>query len=245
MTDGARRPSPRVWAALAVALAVVAVVALVVALTGQQSPPRPAASAGQGAETSDPAAPSDSVPGPESSAAPESSSAAPSTETPSEAPEPAVEVAAPVSVSAPSIGVESTLMDLGLNPDGTVEVPPLERDDKAGWYEPGPAPGEVGPAIILGHVDSAEWGPGIFFDLGAMEKGDEISVARADGSAAVFAVDRVEVHRKDDFPTIAVYGNTDDPQLRLITCGGAFDPAARSYEDNIIVFATLKDTKPA
>jgi sortase (surface protein transpeptidase) len=157
----------------------------------------------------------------------------------------AEQVAAPVSVSVPAIGVQSTLTDLGLNADGTVEVPPLERDDKAGWYTPGPAPGEVGPAIILGHVDSAEWGPGVFFELGAMKPGDEVSVARADGSVAVFAVDRVEVHRKDDFPTIEVYGNTDDPQLRLITCGGAFDAGARSYEDNVIVFASQVDTRAA
>ncbi len=94
-------------------------------------------------------------------------------------------------------------------------------------------------------MDSAEWGPGVFFDLGAMESGDEISVTRADGTVAVFAVDRVERHRKDDFPSIEVYGNTDDPQLRLITCGGAFDAGARSYEDNVIVFASLVDTRAA
>jgi sortase (surface protein transpeptidase) len=219
-----------------VALAVVAVIALVVALTGQQAAPRPAAAAGSASAS----ASADSVPepadeGPAEPAAPPSS----------EPPAPAEQVAAPVSVSVPAIGVESSLVDLGLNADGTVEVPPLERDDEAGWYTPGPAPGEVGPAILLGHVDSAEWGPGVFFELGAMEPGDEISVARADGSVAVFAVDRVEVHRKDDFPTIEVYGNTDDPQLRLITCGGAFDAGARSYEDNVIVFASLVDTRSA
>ncbi len=231
---------PRTWVALAVALAVVAVVAIVVAVTGQQRAPQPAASTGQAPQSSD--RPSDSVPGPQDDEPAATSPAAPSS---SQAPAPAAPVAAPVSVTVPAIGVEAPLLDLGLNPDGTVQVPPLERDDKAGWYEPGPAPGEIGPAVILGHVDSAEWGPGVFFDLGALAPGEEISVTRADGSVAVFAVDRVEVHRKDDFPTIAVYGNTDDPQLRLITCGGAFDPAARSYEDNIIVFATLKDTKPA
>ena len=244
MTEGeSRRSRPRVWAALAVALAVVAVVALVIAVTGQQQAPRPSAAAGQtsGSAESSGSDPSDSLPGPESSAPAGTSSAAPSTK-PSA---PAEKVAEPVSVAVPAIGVTSTLMDLGLNRDGTVEVPPLERDDRAGWYTPGPAPGEVGPAIILGHVDSAEWGPGIFFELGALKKGDEISVARADGSVAVFGVDRVEVHRKDDFPTIEVYGNTDDPQLRLITCGGAFDPAARSYEDNVIVFASLVDTRTA
>ena len=103
----------------------------------------------------------------------------------------------------------------------------------------------MGPAVVLGHVDSAEWGPGVFFDLGALRPGDEITVTREDGSAAVFAVDRVERHRKDDFPTIEVYGNTDDAQLRLITCGGAFDPDARSYEDNVVAFASLVGTRPS
>jgi sortase (surface protein transpeptidase) len=155
------------------------------------------------------------------------------------------QVADPVSVSVPSIGVTSELLRLGLNDDGTVEVPPLGPDDKAGWYERGPAPGAVGPAVILGHVDSAEHGPGVFFDLGALQPGDKVTVSRADGTVAVFAVDRVERHPKDDFPTIEVYGNTDDAQLRLITCGGDFDSAVRSYEDNVIAFATLVDTRPA
>ncbi|MBJ7452628.1 MAG: class F sortase, partial [Blastococcus sp.] len=131
------------------------------------------------------------------------------------------------------------------NDDGSVEVPPLEPDDKAGWYQRGPAPGAVGPAVILGHVDSAEYGPGIFFDLGALEPGDEVEVARTDGTVAVFAVDRVERHPKDAFPTIAVYGNTAEPQLRLITCGGVFDSDARSYKDNVIAFATLTSSRPA
>jgi sortase (surface protein transpeptidase) len=136
-------------------------------------------------------------------------------------------------------------MRLGLNDDGTVQVPPLEREDRAGWYERGPAPGALGPAVILGHVDSAQYGPGVFFDLGAVQPGDTVEVARADGSVVAFVVDRVEVHPKEEFPTIDVYGNTDDSQLRLITCGGDFDSSARSYEDNVIVFATLAGIRPA
>jgi sortase (surface protein transpeptidase) len=230
VTERSRRPGVRTWAVLSAVLAVVAVVALVIALTGQQSTPQAAAATDDPAPTS-----SDSLPGPATSSAPET--AAPSPEPPAE------DVAEPVALAIPAIDVQTDLMTLGLNGDGTVEVPPLEKDDKAGWYEPGPAPGAVGPAVILGHVDSAQWGPGIFFDLGAMAAGDEISVTRADETVAVFAVDRVERHPKDDFPTIEVYGNTDDAQLRLITCGGAFDSGARSYEDNVIVFATLVDTR--
>jgi hypothetical protein len=222
---------------LSAVLAVVAVVALVIALTGQQSPPQPAAAADE------PVSSSDSLPGP-SSATP-SESAAPSSEAAPSSGAPPQDVAEPVAHDIPAIDVRTDLMSLGLNGDGTVEVPPLEKNDKAGWYEPGPEPGAVGPAVILGHVDSAQWGPGVFFDLGAMSKGDKISVTRADGTVAVFAVDRVERHPKDDFPTIEVYGNTEDPELRLITCGGDFDSGARSYEDNVVVFATLVDTRAA
>ena len=225
-----RRPgTSRAWLLGALALAVVAVVALVVVLTGQQSPPQPASTAD----------------GTTSSATPSTPNAPPAPATPSAAGSaPAAETAAPVAVSVPTIDVTSDLMRLGLNDDGTVEVPPLGPDDEAGWYEPGPAPGAVGPAVILGHVDSAEYGPGVFYDLGALAPGDPIEVTRADGTVAVFSVDRVERHPKDEFPTIAVYGNTADPQLRLITCGGDFDRAAGSYEDNVVVFASLRETRP-
>ncbi|SOC49423.1 Sortase family protein [Blastococcus aggregatus] len=231
MTEqSARRPGRRTWIALAVALAVVAAVALGVALTGQQQAPQPIASSGDRS--------------PSSSVAPDAttSSPAPPAADPPAAAAPAV--AAPVSIGIPSIDVTSDLMRLDLNDDGTVQVPPLEPDDEAGWYQRGPAPGAVGPAVILGHVDSAEHGPGVFFDLGALRAGDEVTVSRADGTVAVFAVDRVERHPKDDFPTIEVYGDTPDPQLRLITCGGDFDSGVRSYEDNVIAFATLVGTRP-
>jgi hypothetical protein len=219
---------------LALALVLVGATALVIGFTGQQSPPQPAAGTGSTpTETTRPADPTDSIPG--------SGSEAPET---SDAPEATV-VAEPVSVAIPAIGVTSGLSRLGLNGDGTVEVPPLGPDDTAGWYERGPAPGAVGPAVILGHVDSAEHGPGVFFDLGALQAGDTVEVARADGSVAEFVVDRVEVHPKDEFPTIDVYGNTDDAQLRLITCGGDFDSSVRSYEDNVVVFATLAGTRSA
>jgi sortase (surface protein transpeptidase) len=232
VTDRPRRPVVRAWAVLSAVLAVVAVVALVLAVTGQPRPPQAAAATDDSAPTS-----SDSLPGP-SSTSPAQTSA------PRSGP-PAEDVARPVSLSIPAIDVRTDLMALGLNGDGSVEVPPLEKHDKAGWYEPGPEPGAIGPAVVLGHVDSARWGPGVFFDLGALKKGDQISVTRADGTVAVFAVDRVERHPKDDFPTIEVYGNTDDPQLRLITCGGDFDSSVRSYEDNVVVFARLVDTRAA
>ncbi|WP_233488626.1 class F sortase [Blastococcus sp. TF02-9] len=231
MTEGTgRQPSARTWIALAVGLALVAVIAVVVAVTGQQQAPQPAGATADPGRSSSPSVP------------------APAPSTASETPPPvapAPPVAEPVSVGIPAIDVTSGLLRLDLNGDGTVQVPPLERDDKAGWYQRGPAPGAVGPAVMLGHVDSAEYGPGVFFDLGALQPGDEVEVARADGTVALFAVDRVERHPKNAFPTIEVYGNTSDAQLRLITCGGDFDSGARSYEDNIIAFATLTGARPA
>lgn len=152
--------------------------------------------------------------------------------------------AVPTRLDIPAIDVSSDLLQLGLNPDDTVEVPPLSADAPAGWYRHSPTPGELGPAVILGHVDSAEHGPGVFFELGALVPGDTIDVTRTDGTTAVFAVDRVVSHPKAQFPTDEVYGDTDHAALRLVTCGGAFDERSRSYLDNVIVYASLAGTGP-
>jgi hypothetical protein len=143
---------------------------------------------------------------------------------------------APVRVQVPAIGADSSLLDLGLQPDGTMEVPP--DADTVGWFTGGPTPGELGPAVIVGHVDWAGT-HGIFYNLRDLQPDDQVTVTRADGSVAVFAVRSNERFPKDQFPTAAVYGNIDHAGLRLITCGGSFDPAARSYLDNIVVFADL------
>jgi sortase (surface protein transpeptidase) len=108
-----------------------------------------------------------------------------------------------------------------------------------------PEPGQLGPATIIGHVDSAAYGPAVFFRLGALRQRDTISVSRADGIVAVFQVERVVVYPKAEFPTQAVYGNLDHAGLRLITCGGVFNAAQRSYESNIVVFASLVSTHKA
>ena len=127
-------------------------------------------------------------------------------------------------------------MPPGLQADGSLEVPP--GGFPAGWFTGAPMPGEVGPAVMAGHVD---WGgsPGVFYDLRSLKPGDEITVSRADGTAVLFAVASVQQFSKDAFPSAAVYGNLDHPGLRLITCGGSFDRAERSYVDNIVVFADL------
>ena len=148
--------------------------------------------------------------------------------------------AAPVSISIPAINASSPMLDLGLNKDGTVETPPLDDpQSKAGWYTESPQPGTRGPSVILGHVDTKKYGPGIFYSLGALKPGDTIEIGRNDGTTAVFAVDAVRSYPKNAFPTEEIYGNLDNAGLRLITCGGTFDPQKGSYESNVIAFASL------
>ena len=142
----------------------------------------------------------------------------------------------PTRLHIPAIGVDSELVGLGLQDDGRMEVPPGAFP--AGWYTGAPTPGELGPAILAGHVDYSG-SAGVFFRLRELAPGDPVEVVRADGSTVVFRVTHVEQHAKDAFPTAAVYGDIDHAGLRLITCGGAFDRAAHSYEDNIVVFAEL------
>ncbi len=142
----------------------------------------------------------------------------------------------PVRLLIPEIGVDSDLMELGLQADGSLEVP--STGFPAGWFTGAPMPGAIGPAVMAGHVDW-EGSRGVFYDLRSLEPADEITVTRADGSSVVFAVTSVEQFDKDVFPTDAVYGDLDHPGLRLITCGGSFDSTERSYTDNIIVFADL------
>lgn len=148
----------------------------------------------------------------------------------------------PVRLEVPAIGVDSDLMTLGLEDDGSLEVPP--DGFPAGWFTGAPMPGEVGPAIMAGHVDW-DGSPGVFYDLRSLATGDEITVTRADGSSVVFGVVAVDQFPKDEFPSDAVYGNLDHAALRLITCGGSFDPGQRSYSDNIVVFADLIGPAPA
>jgi hypothetical protein len=144
----------------------------------------------------------------------------------------------PLAVEIPRIRARSSLVPLGLNTEGTVQVPPVEQPTQAGWYRFGPTPGQRGAAVILGHVDGNKR-PGIFYRLRELRPGDEVFVTRLDGINARFVVERREQPRKDHFPTNSVYGDTDRAELRLITCGGPFDRSTHSYRDNIIVFAAL------
>jgi len=144
-------------------------------------------------------------------------------------------VAAPEALTIPEIGVRTRLVTLGLSAQGIVQVPPTTS--VAGWYTHSPRPGAVGPAIILGHIDSYQ-GPGVFFRLPELQSGDPIYVRRSDGSTVEFLVTSVQTYLKAHFPTEAVYGPTPDAELRLITCGGVFDAATSHYLSNIVVYAS-------
>lgn len=142
----------------------------------------------------------------------------------------------PVTLRVPSIGVDAPMIELGLNPDRTLEVP--VDTVTTGWYGLGPRPGEPGPAVIAGHVDSKA-GPGVFFRLRELEPGARIEVVYDDGTLVTFTITELARYDKDDFPTGRIYGDTPDAQLRLITCGGTFDRTDGHYRDNIVAFATL------
>lgn len=161
-------------------------------------------------------------------------------------PRPAADTPIPTAITIPRIGAASTLIGLGKTPDGRAATPPVTQPGQASWYEPGVRPGATGPAVILGHRSGRPDGatasvPGVFARLPELTPGDQILVDRADTSTVVFDVVAVEQYDKDTFPTAAVWADTATPALRLITCGGTFnaDPAVRSYEDNIVVYAAL------
>ena len=149
-------------------------------------------------------------------------------------PSDAAPVARPVELTVPAIGVHTRLVRLGLTPSGALQVPASVH--VAGWYDHSPRPGAPGPAIIAGHVDSVS-GPGVFYQLASLRPGDRAYVRRSDGTLAVFRVIAVRMYRKTRFPTTAVYGPAYGSQLRLITCGGIFDYARRSYLSNVVAYA--------
>jgi sortase (surface protein transpeptidase) len=146
----------------------------------------------------------------------------------------------PARVTIPALKVDASVIGLGQQADGSMEVPADAQT--VGWYTKAPTPGSLGPAVLAGHVDYKKR-PGTFARLADLTKGADISVARADGSTAVFTVSAVERYAKDRFPSAAVYGPINHAGLRLITCGGEFDDSTGHYRDNIVVYATLSSTR--
>jgi sortase family protein len=142
----------------------------------------------------------------------------------------------PVSLRIPALGLTASVGPLGLNPDGTVQVP--KNPDQAGWYRLGPSPGQLGSAVILGHVDS-KTGPAIFYRLSSLRAGNKIVVTLADGTVVRFQVDRVITYPNAEFPARKIYGSQGRPTLQLVTCGGRYDHHARSYTANVVVYTSL------
>jgi sortase (surface protein transpeptidase) len=144
----------------------------------------------------------------------------------------------PSRLKIPKLHVNSPIMKLGLNPDHTIQVPPLSRPNMTGWWEGGPTPGEKGASVILGH-NVGNGHPSVFERLGSLKPGDTVSVVRDDGSVATFAITKLEEIPKSRFPTEKVYGKLSYPGIRLITCGGRFDASWGHHVDNIIAYGKL------
>ena len=224
-------------AAVAAVLTVAAVAVAVVATAGQQQAASPSPSAANRSRERT-LAPSTS---------PSSRGSSPASPT-GHGPDfgPILPASTPVSLDVPRIGIRhAILVQLGQAKDGSIQVPPVGANSPAGWFRNSPTPGQLGSSVILGHVDSATSGPSIFYRLGSLRAGDTATVTRADHTVAVFLVDSVEKYAKASFPTLQVFGDTDHAALRLITCGGTFNPSKQSYEDNIVVYAHLASSHSA
>ena len=226
--EGRRRSI--IAATAAVAAALLGAAALFLGLRSAAGPPQPPATAAQSLVAAAPAPGPTTVP----SRSPTASRSAPASGVDLG---PILKPSAPVAIDIPSISVSTrNIVGLGLTADGHLDVP--KDFSSVGWYTKGPSPGQLGPTILSGHVDSHN-GPAIFYRLGALRPGARVNVARKDGSTATFTIDRIQRFPKDHFPTAQVYGATNRAELRLITCGGSFDPRTGHYVDNIVAFAHL------
>ncbi|GJF28592.1 hypothetical protein KNE206_12920 [Kitasatospora sp. NE20-6] len=157
---------------------------------------------------------------------------------------PALPRSRPARLRIPQLFVEAPFTDLGLTPDGALAAPSTTDRNLVGWWKDGPTPGERGPAVVAGHVDTTT-GPAVFLMLHVLLPGSSVEITREDGTVAVFSVDSVQTFPKNAFPDRAVYGATSDAQLRLITCAGEYDRKTHDYSDNVVVFAHLTSSRPA
>lgn len=150
----------------------------------------------------------------------------------------------PVRLVVQRLGSNAPIRSVGLDKQGAIEVPPVGNPNLVGWYRSGPTAGEAGPAIMLGHKDTKS-GSAVFSRLDEIRNGDVIEVHRKDGIIAVFTVGGLEQAEKTVLPTQRVYGESPNPQLHLITCGGTYDRATGHYADNVIAYATMTSTRKA
>jgi hypothetical protein len=235
MSTSSRTRRARILGAAGAVLLIAGVIAILVAVQAQKSAPQPPPSAASPVNvipTRTPTEPHATVPGPITTKGSNTTSG-PTTRGP------ILPRSTPIQLRIPAINVNSTLKRIGLTSEGEISTPPLVKDSHAYWLTASPTPGQLGPSTIIGHVDSAAYGPGVFFKLGDMRQRERIYLTRADGTVAMFEVERVAEYNKNDFPTHRVYGNLDHAGLRLITCGGTFDSAIHSYQSNIVVYAAL------
>ncbi|MBA2950359.1 class F sortase [Streptomyces himalayensis] len=177
--------------------------------------------------------------------APSVKPSASSTPRPSPSPTgPVLPRSAPKRISIPAISVDAPFTALSLGASGRLNAPPVDNKNLVGWFKDGASPGERGTSIVVGHVDT-KTGPAVFVELSELQPGNRIDITRADGSVAHFEVDSVETFSKAEFPDDRVYAHSSSPELRLITCGGAYDRVAQDYEDNVVAFAHLDSVKRA
>ncbi|MGN6444355.1 class F sortase [Amnibacterium sp.] len=223
MTNQHRRTS-RIMTGAAVLLTAAGVTAIGFGLRGPQgAPPGTAALAAPAVSSATPtSAPTTPAPTPTSTPTPEH-----------------LARSVPVRLRIPSIGLDTAVSQLGLNPDGTIQVPGYDKHDPAGWYRGSPSPGQIGPAVFVGHVATYKAGPTVFYRLAQVKPGAKVAVTLRDGVTAEFVVDRTKNEPKANFPQLEVYGNTPDSELRLITCGGDWNPTTHEYSANTVVFAHL------
>ncbi len=230
----AQRGSSRRWWVTAVVCSLIAAACITAGLRGQTTP------------LAGPTASEPSAPAPAPAAAPSTSGSGSPVQKGAPAlpgvPDPVVARSVPVELRIPAIGLAVSLSGLGLNADGTVEVPTDFQEP--GWFQLGPSPGQLGSAVILGHVDSYQ-GPAVFFELRSLRAGDRVEVSLADGGVAHFSVDTVATYPKEQFPAQKVYGSHGYSALQLVTCGGEFDSGTRSYLSNVVAYTSLVEVTPA
>ncbi|MBT2566241.1 class F sortase [Arthrobacter sp. ISL-85] len=207
-------------------------------------PPTPATTGSVDPTVPPASAPAAASPAPDTTPPATIPSTAPPAPVAGSAPDGALPASVPVRLEVPSIGIDAALIPLGNQPNGEVQTPPGEPGSPGGWYKDSPTPGQTGSAIILGHVNTTTSDIGLFYRLHELTPGQTITVTRADHTAGVFTVDKVDVYHKATFPTVEVYQNADRPEVRLITCGG-YNPATRKYLDNTVVYAHLTTSHPA